>query len=456
MLKATNPATGKIIQEYDALTDSQIEDRLTAVHHAMLPWQRKTFQERAAVLRALAIQLRHQKSQLTTLMAEEMGKPVKEGGPEVEKAAWCAEHYAEFAEQYLADEVMPSDASLSYVCHQPLGTILGILPWNAPIWLAFRFMAPSLMAGNNCVMKHDPNVPGCALALEHVFAAVAEQMDVPDLMVHLPIETHRVADVIQDSRINGVTFTGSSEAGARVASLAAGALKRTVLELGGSDPCVVLNDADLDKAADVAVLSRCINAGQSCIAAKRIIVEDAIYDDFIGRLQVRLERLRVGDPLSPDTDVGPLARNDLREKLHRQVQETREAGARCLMGGELPSGNGYFYPVTLLTDVEPGMTAFREETFGPVMCVTRATSVEHATNLANDTAYGLGAAVWTRDAAVAEKMARSIQSGQVAINGIVKTDPRLPSGGVKRSGYGRELGSQGIREFVNAKQIWQA
>ncbi len=456
MLKATNPATGRTIQAYEALTDPQIEDRLTAAHHATLPWQQKTFQERAAVLRALAIQLRHQKSQLTTLMAEEMGKPVKEGGPEVEKAAWCAEHYAEFAEQYLTDEILPSDANFSYVCYQPLGTILGILPWNAPVWLAFRFMAPSLMAGNTCVMKHDPNVPGCALALEYAFAAVAQQMDVPDLMVNLPIETHRVVPVIQDSRINGVTFTGSSEAGAKVASLAAGALKRTVLELGGSDPCVILGDADLDKAADVAVLSRCINAGQSCIAAKRIIVDDAVYDDFVGRLQHRLERLRVGDPLSPETDIGPLARADLRENLHRQVEETLEAGARCLMGGELPSGSGYFYPVTLLTEVEPGMTAFREETFGPVMCVTRARSVDHAIELANDTYYGLGAAVWTRDTAVAKKMAMAIQSGQIAINGIVKTDPRLPSGGTKRSGYGRELGPHGIREFVNAKQIWQA
>lgn len=450
-LIATNPLSGQIIDKYPALSAEQINDSIERAWCAFPTWQARTFAERAEVLRRVAEQLRADKSHLAQLMAQEMGKPVKEGEPEVEKAAWCAEHYAEHAQGYLADEHLASDASESFVCHQPLGTLLGILPWNAPLWLAFRYLAPALMAGNTCVMKHDPNVPASARAIADAFAKAGAPADI---MVNLPVTTPQVESVIRDHRIAGVSFTGSGGAGRIVASVAASELKPAVLELGGSDPLIVLADADLDRAADVAVLSRIINAGQSCIAAKRIIVVDSVYQEFIERVQARLARLKLGDPLNADTDIGPLARDDLRQNLHRQVQETIEAGARCLLGGELPTGPGYFYPATLLVDVTETMCAFREETFGPVMAMTAARDADHALTLANHTEYGLGAGIWSADAERARQMAMAINAGQVAINGIVKTDPRLPSGGIKGSGYGRELGPHGIRAFVNVKQIW--
>ncbi|MCX4186978.1 NAD-dependent succinate-semialdehyde dehydrogenase [Methylophaga sp. OBS4] len=451
MLTATNPFTGEKINSYPALDKAGIDNRIAAANSAFQSWRFTPIRERGEVLNAVARCLRENKTVLARLMAEEMGKPVKEGIPEVEKAAFCAEHYAEFAEQYLAREELPSDASLSYVCYQPLGTLLGILPWNAPLWLAFRYLAPALMAGNTCVLKHDPNVPGCAEAIANIF----RDAGVPDnIMVNLPVETALVETAIRDPRIAAVSFTGSAHAGAKVASIAASEIKPSVLELGGSDPLIVLADADLEQAADIATLSRIINAGQSCIAAKRIIVEAAVYDDFIGRVFNRLRKLKLGDPWDENTDIGPIARFDLRENLHRQITNTIEAGARCLLGGEMPEGNGFHYPVTLLVDVTADMCAFREETFGPVMSVTRAASVEDALALANDSEFGLGAAVWTANRVLAEDLALKLDAGQVAINGIVKTDPRLPSGGIKRSGYGRELGPHGIKEFVNAKQVW--
>lgn len=450
-LVATNPFTGQTIAEYPALDESQLDECLEQAQQAFYTWRTTTFTERAEVLQRVAHELRQQKEKLVKLMAQEMGKPAKEGGPEVEKAAWCAEHYAEHAQSYLARMDLPSDASRSYIMYQPLGPVLGILPWNAPVWLASRFFAPALMAGNTCVMKHDPHVPGCAQAIAEVF----NRAGVPEgVFVNLPVTTPMVERAIRDPRITGVSFTGSSSAGAKVASISGSEIKPTVLELGGSDPFVVLADANLDAAADVAVLSRAINAGQSCIAAKRIIVEAPVYDVFLERLQTRLAKLKQGDPMSPDTDMGPLARADLQQNLHRQVRETVDAGATCLMGGQLPEEDGYFYPVTLLTDVTESMCAFREETFGPVMVVIRAQDLEHAVSIANDTDYGLGAGVWTGDIDCAEAVAQRINAGQVAINGIVKTDPRLPSGGIKRSGFGRELGPQGIKEFANAKQVW--
>jgi len=451
MLTATNPYTNEVIQRYPALDENGIKDKIASADKAFSDWSQRPIAERAEVLRRVAAGLRNNKDKLALLMAKEMGKPVKEGGPEVEKAAWCAEHYAEHAAAYLQREELPSDASLSFVCYQPLGTLLGILPWNAPLWLAFRYLAPALMAGNTCVMKHDPNVPGCAEAIEAVF----KEAGVPDnIMVNLPVETRLVEKAIRDPRIAAVSFTGSATAGGKVASMAASEIKHSVLELGGSDPFIVLADADLDTAADVATLSRIINAGQSCIAAKRIIVEAPVYDDFIVRLYTRLAKLKLGDPIETSTDIGPIARADLRDNLHWQVTETISAGARCLLGGELPAGNGFLYPVTLLVDVTPDMVAFREETFGPVMCVIKANNAEHALELANDTEFGLGAGLWTSDAKLAQDLAMKINAGQVAINGIVKTDPRLPSGGIKKSGFGRELGPHGIKEFVNAKQVW--
>lgn len=451
MLTASNPYTGQVLKQYESLDEQGIEQAIYAASQAFPGWSAKTVAERAEVMKAVAQGLRDKQSLLTNLMAEEMGKPIREGRQEVEKSAWCATHYAEHTERYLAKEILSSDATLSYVCYQPLGTLLGILPWNAPLWLAFRYLAPALMAGNTCLMKHDPHVPGCAEAIESIF----KQAGIPEnIMVNLPVETRLVEKAIRHPEIAAVSFTGSAAAGGIVAGIAASELKPSVLELGGSDPFIVLADADLDSAADVAVLSRIINAGQSCIAAKRIIIETPVYDEFIEKLQSRLVRLTVGDPLSESTDIGPIARADLRDNLHRQVRETVAAGARCLLGGTMPEGPGLSYPVTFLAEVMPTMTAFTEETFGPVLCATKAESAEHALMLANQTEFGLGAGVWTKDAELAKDFAMRINAGQIAINGIVKTDPRLPSGGIKKSGYGRELGPHGIKAFVNVKQVW--
>ncbi len=450
MLTATNPTSGAIVRDVTPENDRTVEAKLAAAAKAFPTWRKTSFDERAEVLRRVAGVLRDRVEELAPVMTEEMGKPIREARGEVEKSAWCAEHYAEHAEQYLATETIGSDATRSYVQYLPLGTILGILPWNAPFWLAFRFCAPALMAGNTCLMKHDPHVPGCAEAIADVFVRAGAP---EGIFQSLLIETPRVEAVIRDPRIRAVSFTGSARGGSAVAAIAASEIKPAVLELGGSDPSIVLADADLDKAAGVLTLSRIINAGQSCIAAKRIIVEEAVYDRMADLLKEKLGALKVGDPARDETDVGPIARDDLRRELHRQVQASIDAGARCLIGGELPDGPGYFYPVTLLSDVKPGMCAFIEETFGPVGALVRARDADHALALANDTEYGLAASVWTT-AERGEAIAAEIEAGQVSVNGIVKTDPRLPSGGIKKSGYGRELGSHGIREFVNAQQVW--
>ena len=452
MLTAIDPTTGTVIREVKPAAPDQVEAILAGAAAAFPGWRDTGFGERAELLRAVAAEMRRDVDALGALMTEEMGKPVREARGEVEKAAWCAEHYADHAEAYLSADVIESDASSSYVQYLPLGTILGVLPWNAPFWLAFRFAAPALMAGNTCVMKHDPHVPGCAAAIADVFTRVGA----PDgVFGNLPIETPAVEGVIRDERIRGVSFTGSDRGGAAVASIAASEIKRSVLELGGSDPAIVLADADLEKAADTITLSRIINAGQSCIAAKRTIVEAPVYERMVELLQDRLAKLKVGDPREESTDVGPIARDDLRANLHRQVRATVDAGASCRLGGELPHGDGFFYPVTLLADVTQDMTGACEETFGPVAVVMKAADAEEALAIANDTPYGLAAAVWTNTER-GEAMARRLYTGQVAVNGIVKTDPRLPSGGVGRSGYGRELGPHGIHEFVNAQQVWIA
>ncbi|HKJ73126.1 MAG TPA: NAD-dependent succinate-semialdehyde dehydrogenase [Alphaproteobacteria bacterium] len=450
MNRAIDPTTGKVIREVKTAGQDRIEKALARSEQAFESWRKKSFEDRATVLKAVAGRMRGDIDRLAMLMTEEMGKPIKEAHGEVKKAAWCAEHYADNAATYLADDVLKSDASRSYVQYLPLGPVLGILPWNAPFWLAFRFCAPALMAGNTCVLKHDPHVPGCAEAIAGLF----DDVGAPEgIMQNLPLNNEDAEGVIRDDRIRALSFTGSDRAGATVASIAASEIKPAVLELGGSDPNIVLADAELEKAADVITLSRIINAGQSCIAAKRIIVEEPVYDEFLGLLKERLSALTLGDPREESTDVGPLARDDLRQELHRQVQETIKAGATCLMGGEIPDGDGFFYPVTLLSDVTPDMTASCEETFGPVAVVMKARDVDDALRIANDTRYGLGSAIWT-DAKRGQKLARDIVAGQVAVNGIVKTDPRLPSGGVRRSGYGRELGPHGIHEFVNAQQVW--
>lgn len=450
MLRAVDPTSGKVVREVPEDGAEAVERKLDAAARAWPRWRDASFAERAELVSAFARHMRENVEKLAPLMTEEMGKPIREARGEVEKSAWCFEHYAEHAERYLAPEPIESDATRSWVQYRPLGAVLGILPWNAPFWLAARFLAPALMAGNVCLVKHDRHVPGCALAL----GRVGEEVGLPEGVLQiLMIGSGPVEGILRDPRTAAVSLTGSVRAGSAVASVAGSEIKPSVLELGGSDPCVVLRDADLEEAAGTACTMRMINAGQSCIAAKRLIVEEPVYDRFVELLRERLAGLRTGNPDDPVTDVGPIARGDLRDDLHRQVRESVEQGARCLLGGEVPEGPGFFYPPTLLGDVTPEMTAFREETFGPIAAVVRARDADHALEMANDSEFGLASSLFTASERAVE-LASRIEAGQVAINGLVKTDPRLPSGGIKRSGYGRELGPQGIRALVNTQQIW--
>lgn len=455
MLIATNPFNGKEVHRYPPMDEAQLSAAIDRATQAFKEWKLTDFATRAKLLKGVATRMRKDKDHLAKLMTIEMGKPITESYGEVEKAAWCAEHYAEYGAEYLQSIELPSDATNSYVQHLPLGTILGILPWNAPFWLAFRFCVPAIMAGNTCLMKHDEHVPACAEAIADLFVKESEAQGAPQgLMQNLPIHREQVEPILRHPAVKAVSLTGSSRAGSQVAALAASQIKPAVLELGGSDPSIVLADADIDKAVEVLALSRIINAGQSCIAAKRLIVMNEVYDEFVEKLHKRLAALKMGDPSDPQTQVGPIARADLRDGLHRQVEMTVEQGGICLLGGEMPEGPGYFYPVTLLVDVTNEMQASCEETFGPIAVVMKVDSEQEALQIANDTPYGLAASIWTADTEKAIKMASLIEAGQVAINGIVKSDPRLPSGGVKQSGYGRELGPHGIMEFVNIQQIW--
>jgi len=384
-------------------------------------------------------------------MTVEMGKPIRAAIEEAAKCATACRYYAINASRFLADEAVDVDGERSFVAYEPLGVVLAVMPWNFPFWQVFRCAAPALLAGNTVVLKHASNVPGCALAIEDVMrAAGAPEGTFTALLVSSAV----VSRLIADPAIAAVSLTGSEAAGVAVAQAAGRALKKTVLELGGSDPFVVLADADLERTAAGAVAGRTVNNGQSCIAAKRFIVEDAIAQRFEAALIEGLRRLTVGDPLDRAVAIGPLARADLRADLHDQVERSVRAGARLALGGTIPSGRGFFYPPTVLTGVEPGMAAFDEETFGPLAAVTRARDARQAIELANRTRFGLGASLWTGDAARGEALAAGIDAGAVFVNGIVKSDPRLPFGGVKRSGYGRELAWHGLREFVNVKTVW--
>src|SRR5881296_332952 len=382
-----------------------------------------------------------------------MGKPIVEARAEIEKCAFGAEHFAQNAARYLADEEIRANTRRSVVAFEPLGVILAVMPWNFPFWQVIRFAAPALMAGNAAVLKHASNVPRCALEIEGVFRAAG----LPEgLFGTVLVGPAAVPSLIADARIRAVTLTGSEGAGSQVAERAGRELKKTVLELGGSDPFVVLEDADLPRAARTAAAARLVNSGQSCIAAKRFIVVEEAAERFLELFVGEMRARKMGDPLSRDTQVGPQARADLRDALHRQVEESVRRGARLLLGGEIPPGKGAFYPPTLLSEVSEGMAAFDEETFGPVAAVIRAKDDADAVRLANKSQFGLGASVWTQDRTRAEHLAAQIESGSVFVNGIVKSDPRVPFGGIKRSGYGRELSEYGIREFVNIKTVWIA
>lgn len=451
MMKAVNPANGETIAEYPTLDEQQLRQKLDQAGETFRAWRKTSFAERADRMRQAAKVVRQQQGRLATLMTQEMGKPITQAEGEVEKCAWVCDYYAEHAEQFLASEVIETDASRSLVRYDPLGVVLAVMPWNFPFWQVFRFAAPGLMAGNVGVLKHASNVPGCALAIEEIFLEAGFPAGA---FTTLLIPSQLVDQAIAHPAVKAVTLTGSEGAGAAVAATAGKQLKKTVLELGGSDPFIVLADADLPATAAQAAKGRTINAGQSCIAAKRFLVEESVADSFEQLLAQEMEQLACGDPQDRATQMGPLARADLADDLHRQVTESVAAGARLLAGGERTDTSSCYYPATVLAGVTPGMPVFDQETFGPVAAVVRVPDRQQAVELANRSPYGLGASVWTSDPVVAEQMAAEIESGAVFINGIVKSDPRLPFGGVKQSGYGRELADVGIREFVNIKTVW--
>ena len=450
-MKTINPANGEIDRSFPVWDVRQLDTALADVAAATPGWQATPPSERAAVLRRAAAELRARRDHYAALITLEMGKLAREAQAEIEKCAWGCEHYAEHGAAYLRDEPVATDAARSFISYEPLGTVLAVMPWNFPFWQVFRFAAPALLAGNTAVLKHASNVPQCAAAIEDVWRRAG-------LPAHafrwLRIGAEHVERVIADPRVHAVTLTGSDAAGRKVAAAAGAHLKKTVLELGGSDAFVVLADADLDQAAAQGVAARFQNAGQSCIAAKRFIVVDAIAEAFLHKFRERVAALKPGDPRDPGTTLAPLARADLRAQLHEQVRDTIAAGARAVIGGEPLPGPGFYYAASILDRVAPGMRAHDEELFGPVATVIRARDEADALRIANTSRFGLGASVWTRDEANGERMARAFAAGACFVNGIVKSDPRLPFGGVKDSGYGRELSAHGIREFVNIKTVW--
>ncbi len=448
-----NPTTGETLEKFDETTPAALERILDQAVAAYQSWRRCSYAQRAHPMREAARLLRERRSAYARTMALEMGKPLKQGEAEAEKCAWACEYYAERAEGLLADEPRRTEASKSFVRFEPIGPVLAIMPWNFPFWQVFRFAAPALMAGNAGLLKHAPNVTRCALEIEAIF----REAGFPDgLFRSVVLQNDAVAPVIADPRVRAVTLTGSDRAGSQVAEQAGRHLKKSVLELGGSDPFLVLADADLEQAARVAAEARLLNSGQSCIAAKRFIVVEPVADRFLELFVSAMRSRRTGDPLKPDTEIGPQARADLRTNLHRQVEESVRRGARLLLGGVVREGPGFFYPPTVLAAVGEGMPAFDEEVFGPAAAVIRARDEAEAVRVANASRYGLGASVWTADPARGERLARELEVGSVFVNALVKSDPRLPFGGVKRSGYGRELSEYGLREFVNIKTVWVA
>jgi succinate-semialdehyde dehydrogenase/glutarate-semialdehyde dehydrogenase len=446
-----NPANGEIVKTFEPLTAEQIEEKLARAESTFREFRHTSFQQRAAWMQRAAEILEDEKDQFGRLMTVEMGKPVQAGRDEAAKCAWACRYYVENAERYLKDVPVDTNASLSYVHYQPLGPILAVMPWNFPFWQVFRFAAPGLMAGNVGLLKHASNVPQCALAIEEIF----RRAGFPEgAFQTLLIGSGQVAQVLDDPRVKAATLTGSTPAGSAVASQAGKLIKKTVLELGGSDPFIVMPSADLDQAAATAVKARNINNGQSCIAAKRFIVVEAIADEFERRFVQGIQSLRVGDPLDPHTDIGPLATQDIRQILNRQVSESVKMGARVLTGGKSLPGPGYYYQPTVLTGIPQDSPVYREEVFGPVALLYRVRDLDEAIRLANDVPFGLGSSAWTNDPAERARFIDELEAGMVFINGMVASDPRLPFGGVKESGYGRELSEVGIHEFVNIKTVW--
>lgn len=452
VFRSTNPSTDEFIADYPDTTPKELDATLKSSHEAFGEWSRRTVLERTTHLRRLADELRRRRDDYAALMACEMGKPLAQGTAEVDKCAWVCEYYADRAEGFLKPHPVETDARASYVSYQPLGVILAIMPWNFPFWQVIRCMAPALAAGNTMMLKHSPNVGGCAEAIDRL---VVEAGFPRFVFSNVYIDTTRVAGLISHPLVRGVSLTGSTRAGQAVGALAGQHLKKAVLELGGSDPYVILDDADLVAAADTCVQSRLINTGQSCIAAKRFIVTEKNVAAFEELVVHAMQKKTWGNPVDGLADLGPLARHDLRDHLHRQVVSTQSAGARLLLGGHPVPGPGAFYPPTVLTGVKKGMAAFDEETFGPVAAIVPAQDEAQAIELANDTPYGLGAAVFSKDPERAETIARqALDAGSCFVNAFVKSDPRLPFGGIKQSGLGRELSLFGLREFVNIKTVY--
>jgi len=450
-IASINPATGETLRTFEPLSEDQIEEKLERATETFRSYRRRPFAERARRMTQVAEILEKDRDRFGRIMTTEMGKPLVAAVGEALKCAWACRYYAEHAERLLADEIVETNASRSYVHYQPLGPVLAVMPWNFPFWQVFRFAAPALMAGNVGLLKHASNVPQCALEIEDIFLRAGFPEGAFQTLL---ISSGQVRSVLDDPRIRAATLTGSEPAGSQVAAQAGRQIKKTILELGGSDPFVVMPSADLEAAARTAVQARTINNGESCIAAKRFIVSEQIAEEFEGRFVRGMEELRVGDPLEAETDVGPLATAEILEILDQQVRESVAAGARLLAGGRRLEQPGNYYAPTVLGGIPEQAPAYREELFGPVAALFRVRDLDHAIRLANATDFGLGASVWTRDPAERARFIDEIEAGMVFFNGMVVSDPRLPFGGVKHSGYGRELGVHGIREFVNIKTVW--
>lgn len=450
-LETINPATGESLKTYPEIPIPEICAIIDKTHEEHLNWKKRPFAERAECFRKAATLLRVNDAGYAALMAKEMGKPVSQGKAEAQKCAWVCEYYADHAESFLRDEPVETENRESFVTHQPLGVILAVMPWNFPFWQVFRASAPAMMAGNGVVLKHASNVPECALTIEALFHEAGFPINI---FRTLMVTSQGAAVAIVHEHVKAVTLTGSTEAGEIVAAQAGSQLKKSVMELGGSDPYIILEDADLEVAAENCTTGRMLNSGQSCIAAKRFIVVESVAEQFEKLFVEKMKQYQPGDPLGENTNLGPMARADLRDELHDQVKRSVEAGARILLGGTVPDGPGAFYPATVLTDVKPGTPAATEELFGPVAAIMRAKDEQEAIELANDTEFGLGAGVFTSDLNRGRRIAREeLHAGSCVVNGFVKSDPRMPFGGIKRSGFGRELGRAGILEFVNTKSV---
>jgi succinate-semialdehyde dehydrogenase / glutarate-semialdehyde dehydrogenase len=449
-IASINPATGETLKRFAPLDSGQIEDKLANAEHAFETYRRTSFTKRAGWLKATADLLEQEKDRLARIMTLEMGKLLRASEEEITKCAKGCRFYAENAERFLTAEDIQTEAARSYVRYEPIGPVLAIMPWNFPFWQVFRFGAPALMAGNVALLKHAANVPQCALAIEEIF----QRAGFPDgVFQTLLIETEQTRKIIDDPRVKAVTLTGSERAGSEVASAAARQIKKSVLELGGSDPFIVMPSADLESAVKTGVTARTLNTGQSCIAAKRFILSEKIYDEFVADFVAKIRGLKVGDPLEPATEIGPLATEAILRGVDEQVQKSIAAGAKLLAGGKRIERAGFFYEPTVLANIPRESPAYREEIFGPVACFFRVANAAEAIEIANDSSFGLGASAWTNDPAEKERFAQELEAGMVFINSMVASDPRLPFGGVKRSGFGRELGAQGIREFVNIKTV---